>query len=343
VPDLADLGWDDAWQAAFENAGPAAEPGRVAVQHRGAYDVLTASGERRSQVTSRLRRELERTELPVVGDWVALDEAGSITGVLPRRTTISRRAAHTPASGVSREQVIAANVDVVLVVAALGQEVDVRLLERYLALALESGAKPVVVLTKADLDPEPRAVAEAVAAIGGEVPIHIVSAKAEPGIGALRHVLGPGVTGALLGPSGVGKSTIVNALVEDARLATAEVAADGSGRHTTTRRELVLLPQGGLIIDNPGMREVHLWLGEGGLSDAFPDVAELAAQCRFADCRHETEPGCAVRAALESGELPAARWEAYRALERELAELAERLERRERSRARRGTPGAGAG
>ena len=127
------------------------------------------------------------------------------------------------------------------------------------------------------------------------------------------------MTGALLGPSGVGKSTLVNALVDDARLATGEIAADGSGRHTTTRRELVLLPGGGLIIDNPGMREVHLWLGDGDLSDAFDDIAELAAGCRFTDCRHETEPGCAVRAALESGELSRERWESYRALERELA------------------------
>ena len=338
--DLARLGWDAAWQEAFARTELAGEPGRVAVQHRGAYDVLTAGGEARSKITSRLRREADRTELPVVGDWVGLDATGAIAVVLPRRTTISRRAAHEPASGVSREQVIAANVDVVLVVAALGQELDVRLLERYLALALESGARPVVVLTKADLEPDADAVADALEGIGGEVPIRIVSTRTARGLDAIRNVLGPGVTGALLGPSGVGKSTLVNALVDDARLATAEVAADGSGRHTTTRRELVLLPDGGVLIDNPGMREVQLWLGDGGLSDAFDDIAELAARCRFTDCRHESEPGCAVRAALESGELARERWESFRALERELAELAERLERRERSRARR-RPGAG--
>ena len=338
--DLARLGWDAAWQEAFARTELAGEPGRVAVQHRGAYDVLTAGGEARSKITSRLRREADRTELPVVGDWVGLDATGAIAVVLPRRTTISRRAAHEPASGVSREQVIAANVDVVLVVAALGQELDVRLLERYLALALESGARPVVVLTKADLEPDADAVADALEGIGGEVPIRIVSTRTARGLDAIRNVLGPGVTGALLGPSGVGKSTLVNALVDDARLATAEVAADGSGRHTTTRRELVLLPDGGVLIDNPGMREVQLWLGDGGLSDAFDDIAELAAGCRFTDCRHESEPGCAVRAALESGELARERWESFRALERELAELAERLERRERSRARR-RPGAG--
>lgn len=337
---LTRLGWDAAWQAAFAETGVEGEPGRVAVQHRGAYDVLTEAGEAQRRITNRLRRTSERTGLPVVGDWVALDAAGAIAAVLPRRTTISRRAAHEPASGVSREQVIAANVDVVLVVAALGQKLDTRLLERYLALALESGARPVVVLTKADLEPEPDAVAQAVADIGGDVPVRIVSAQTGLGLDTIRDVLGPGVTGALLGPSGVGKSTLVNALAADAQLATGEVSADGSGRHTTTRRELIALPGGGLVIDNPGMREVHLWLGDSGLLDAFDDVAELASECRFADCRHETEPGCAVQAALAAGELAPERWESYRALERELAELADRLERRERSRARR-KPGAG--
>jgi ribosome biogenesis GTPase len=340
---LAELGWDDAWSTAFE---PYAErdlsPGRISVQHRGQYDVLTATGEQRSRITSRLRRESDRVALPVVGDWVALDPSGSIVEVVPRRTTISRRAAHEPASGVSREQVIAANVDVVLVVHALGQEVDRRLLERYLALAVESGARPAVVLTKADLEADPATVAAEVADVGDEVPIHIVSARTEFGLDAVRGMLGAGTTGVLLGPSGVGKSTLVNALIgDDSRLSTGVVGADGAGRHTTTRRELVLLPSGGVIIDNPGMREVHLWIGDGTLADAYDDIAELAASCKFSNCRHETEPGCAILAALEAGELPRERWESYRALEREVAELADRLERRERSRARR-KPSAGA-
>jgi ribosome biogenesis GTPase len=343
MPSLAELGWDDAWDAAFE---PYAEqeltPGRVAVQHRGEYDVVTTDGEQRSRITSRLRRESDRAGFPVVGDWVALDPSGSIVDVVPRRTTISRRAAHEPASGVAQQQVIAANVDVVLVVHALGQELDRRLLERYLALAVESRARPAVVLTKADLESDPAAVAAEVEDVGGEIPIHIVSARTGLGLDAVRGMLGTGMTGVLLGPSGVGKSTLVNALIgDDSRLATGAVAADGAGRHTTTRRELVLLPGGGILIDNPGMREVHLWIGDGSLSDAFDDIAELAASCRFTDCRHETEPGCAVLAALESGELPRERWESYRALEREVAELADRLERRERSRARR-RPSAGA-
>jgi ribosome biogenesis GTPase / thiamine phosphate phosphatase len=342
VTDLETFGWDDAWSAAFEpHAGAGLRPGRVSVQHRGEYDVLTSEGEVRSRITSRLRRESDRTELPVVGDWVALDPAGAIAAVLPRRTTISRRAAHEPASGVSREQVIAANVDVAFVVQALGQALDRLLLERYLALAVESGARPVVVLTKADLEPEPEAVAHE-ADVGGDVPILLVSSRTGLGLDAVHATLAEGTTAVLLGPSGVGKSTLVNALVGDEeRLLTGEVGADGAGRHTTTRRELVVLPGGGMLIDNPGMREVHLWIGEEDLSDAFDDIAELALHCKFSDCRHETEPGCAVRAALESGQLSEERWERYRALEREVAELAERLERRERSRARR-KPDAGA-
>lgn len=344
MTDLATLGWDDAWNTAFEQfRREGVVPGRIAAQHRGAYDVLTGEDELRAKIAPRLRRESSVAELPVVGDWVALDASGVIQGVLPRRTVFSRRAAHDPASGAPREQVIAANVDVVFVVVPLGQELDRRLLERYVTLALESGARPVLVLTKADLEPDADAVASELAGIGVELPVHAVATKAGVGVDAIRSYLAPGITGALLGPSGAGKSTLVNALVGDeSLLATAEVRADGAGRHTTTRRQLVQLPEGGLVIDNPGMREVHLWLAEGGLAEAFEDIVELAAQCRFSDCRHETEPGCAIQAALADGRLARERWESYRALERELAELEERLARRERSRSRRGRPSAGA-
>jgi ribosome biogenesis GTPase len=199
----------------------------------------------------------------------------------------------------------------------------------------------VILLTKGDLEPSADAVASEVEAIGGVVPVHVVSARTGLGLDEILAHLPAGVTGALLGPSGVGKSTLVNALVGEERLATGSVAEDGSGRHTTTRRELVLLPGGGIVVDNPGMRELHLWIADEGLEDAFEDVAELAAGCRFSDCRHEGEPGCAIEEALADGRLDPERWQSYRDLQRELAELEERLERRERSRARRGRPGAG--
>jgi ribosome biogenesis GTPase / thiamine phosphate phosphatase len=331
MPDLATLGWDDRWSVAFE---PYREqglvPGRVAVQHRGAYDVLTADGGVRVRITGRVRHEAAaRGELPVVGDWVALDPgAKTIQAVLARRTSFSRRAAQDAEADGAREQVICANLDVVFVVTPLGEDLSLPVLERYLTLAWQSGARPVILLTKADLEPEPNDVVRSLAEAGGEVPIVALSVRSAFGLETFRTFLGPGVTGALVGPSGAGKSTLVNELVGEELLATGDLRDQGGGRHTTTRRQLVTLPGGGLLVDNPGMREVHLWIGDEGLEDAFPEIAELEGECRFADCRHETEPGCAVLAALADGRISQERWERYNALRHELEQLDEQLARR---------------
>jgi ribosome biogenesis GTPase / thiamine phosphate phosphatase len=348
VPDLATLGWDDGWSAAFEEHRVAGlVPGRVSVPHRGAYDVLTEEGETRARLPGRARRDAESSaELPVVGDWVAIEPAGgsgapAIRAVLPRRTKFSRLAAHDPGSDVTREQVVAANVDVVFIVASLVDDLNARRFERYLTLAWESGARPVILLTKADLEPDPARAVATVAEIAGEVPVHAVSVRSEAGLDAVRGYLEPGVTTALLGPSGVGKSTLVNALAGEDVMTTGPVREDGTGRHTTTRRQLVILPGGALVVDNPGMRELQLWLARDGLEETFEDVIQLELQCKFADCRHEGEPGCAIREALSDGRLDPERWRSYRELQEELAELEQRLARRDRSRDRRRRPDAG--
>ena len=340
--ELRALGWDDDWAATFASLHEedGSVPGRIAAQHRGEYDILTAAGESRVRIAPRLRRDSAPAELPVVGDWVALEADGVVNAVLPRRAAFSRRAPQASATEAAREQVIAANVDVVFVVTPLGQKLDRLQLERYVALALQSGARPVLLLTKADLEPSPDAIVDDLVEIG-ELRVHPVSVRKPGGLDPVRGYLGEGVTGALLGPSGAGKSTLVNTLAgDDELLATGAVRADGAGRHTTTRRQLVLLPGGGVLIDNPGMREVHLWQADEGLEGAFPDIVELASQCRFSDCKHETEPGCAIREALEDGRLPTDRWQRYRALDAELSALSDELAEHERSRSRR-SPGSG--
>jgi len=338
MPDLEAFGWNAAWDATFqEHRAAGLVPARVAVPHRGAYDVWTAEGDLRAQLPGRARRDYGTAELPVVGDWVAVElgsTASVIRAVLPRRSRFSRRTSPDPTMEAGREQVVAANVDVVFVAVSLADPVDAKRLERYLTLAWESGARPVIVLTKADLEDDPEAVAAEVASVGGDVPIHAVSTRSGFGLEVIRSYLTPGVTGALVGPSGVGKSSLVNALLGEELLETGGLREDGTGRHTTTRRELVLLPGGGLLVDNPGMREVHLWLADEGLDEAFTDVVALFEACHFADCRHDTEPGCAVQEAIAAGELAPERWGSYRALRRELEELEERLTRRERSRSR---------
>jgi ribosome biogenesis GTPase len=331
VHDLIALGWDEALAEQFEpHARGGLIPGRVAVQHRGAYDVLTEEGELRCDVPGRLYEEAASpADLPAVGDWVAVaarpdEHAGTVQAVLPRRTKFSRKTAWQA----SEEQVLAANVDVALIVTSLNEDLNLRRLERYLTLAWESGARPLLVLTKADLaDDVPGAVAE-VESVAFGAPVIAVSSVTGQGLDELRSHLGPGVTAALLGSSGVGKSTLVNTLAGEELLVTREIRDDGKGRHTTTRRELVQLPGGALVIDTPGMREVQLWIADEGLEEAFSDVTELFEHCRFSDCAHESEPGCAVKEALANGTLAPERWESYQKLQRELAHLERRLDKR---------------
>jgi ribosome biogenesis GTPase / thiamine phosphate phosphatase len=307
------LGWDDGWEAAFaEHRAAGLEPARVAIQHRGAYDLVTEQDELRASAANRLVRE---EGLPAVGDWVAVDPATNlIEAVLPRRTSISRKEVFQ----VTREQILAANVDVAFLVQALPLDFNVRRLERYLAVAWESGAQPVVVLTKIDLVDDVGPYLDDVDAVTlGACPAVAVSAVTGEGLDDLRSWFRGNRTAVLLGSSGVGKSTIVNALVGEEVLATQEVRADDhAGRHTTTRRELIMLPGGGVVLDTPGIRELQLW--DADLEQTFGDVEEIARRCRFADCNHDKEPGCAVREALADGTLAPERWESYVKLQREL-------------------------
>jgi ribosome biogenesis GTPase / thiamine phosphate phosphatase len=342
---LAELGWDDDWARVFAAVpGSHLQPGRVAIEFNHIYRVFVDGDEIDTSAAGRLKhRAARRSELPAVGDWVAVrivpgEQRGAIVAVLPRRTRFSRRAA----GAVTDEQVVAANVDVVFVVMALDEDFSVRRLDRYLLLARESGASPVILLTKPDLAADAAARATEVGARAGDLPVHVLSPKFNQGLEQVAAHLGPGRTAALLGSSGVGKSTIINRLAGDERQRTREVReADSRGRHTTTHRELVVLPSGGLIIDTPGMRELQLWDAHAGARETFDDIEALAAECHFTDCRHRDEPRCAVKTAVASGVLSAERLESYLKLREEMAKLereqAERsqLEARRRSRSRR--------
>lgn len=322
-PALAALGWDARWAGQMEPyLGRGWEPARVVCEHREAYVAAGASGDLRAELSGRFRHEHPaRAEWPAVGDWVmaaprAEEGAATVHAVLPRRSRFSR----TAAGDRTEEQVVAANVDVVFLVTSLDGDFNLRRIERYLTVAWDSGARPVVVLNKADLCADADARMAEVEAAAPGAPVAVLSAATGRGVDALRALLPPGATGALLGSSGVGKSSLVNALLGRERQAVRAVRADDSrGRHTTTHRELIPLPGGGLIMDTPGMRELQIWSADDdGLETAFADVEALAARCRFDDCTHENEPGCAVRAALEDGTLKPDRFRSYAKLRREI-------------------------
>jgi len=330
------FGWSEALSQQF---APFAEqgliPGRVVVQHRGQYDLITPEGEAKATISGRFAHEAGEGAYPVTGDWVgvSLDSgAATIHAVLPRRTAFIRKAAgpsQTP-------QVVAANVDAAVLVAALTPDFNPRRLERYLAIAWQSGARPLVVLTKADLCPDVDEAVAATQAMAVGVDVIAVSAATGDGMADLASRLLPGETAVLVGSSGAGKSTLVNALAGEARMAVGAIREeDGRGRHTTSHRELVLLPGGALILDTPGMRELGLLDADEGITAAFEDIDALAEQCRFHDCGHTNEPGCAIATALETGVLDPARWRNYQKLQREAAFSDRKEDRAARSAERR--------
>lgn len=331
---LPELGWDETMAAHYaphDRAG--VQPGRVAIEFNHNYRVYVDGGEIDAVAAGRLKHHAaSRADLPAVGDWVAVkkrpdEDRGSIQAVLPRRSKFSRRAA----GNVTDEQVVAANADVVFLVMSLDDDFSVRRLERYVLLARESGAAPVVLLTKPDLAADVPARVADVATVAGDLPVHVLSPKFSQGLEQVRAYLGTGRTGALLGSSGVGKSTIINRLVGQEVQKTGEVReADSKGFHITRHRELVPLPGGGLIIDTPGMRELQLWDAGEGVREAFDDIEALAPACYFSDCRHRGEPRCAVRAAVEAGRIPRERYESYLKLQGELAHLATQQDERAR-------------
>jgi ribosome biogenesis GTPase / thiamine phosphate phosphatase len=294
-------------------------PARIAAERRGAYEVWSATGSGRAQLAGRLRLELGDAGAPGVGDWVVVKDAPRqdcttvIERVLDRRTVFTRGAAGREA----RVQVVAANVDLVFAVCGLDADFNVRRIQRYLARIWASGAEPAVILNKADLCDDLAGQISEVERHCPGVPVHVTSALHAEGIEAVRACIRGGTTVALVGSSGAGKSTLVNALVGEERMRTGEVrASDGRGCHVTTHRQLVLLRGGGLLLDTPGMRELQI-LDRDGIDTVFGDIAALTSRCRFRDCRHDTEPGCAVKEAVRSGALDADRFESYRKLERE--------------------------
>lgn len=315
---IEQYGWNETWQ---EKQGEAGIPGRITLEHKNIYRVITNAGEWLCTLSGKYRHEHVHSEFPAVGDWVMVEQMpgeqkGIIHRVLPRSSQFSRKAA----GDTSDMQLIAVNVDWVFLVMSLNHDFNMRRLERYLVAAWDSGANPAVVLTKKDQCDDCSPYLAEVEAVAFGVPVFAVSSATGEGIGSLQQLLADNKTGALLGSSGVGKSSLINALSGAELMAVQDIREDDSkGRHTTTHRELVLLPGGGLLIDTPGMREFQLGDYDEGVEASFKDVEQFADDCRFRDCQHQHEPGCRVQEALAEGELQRDRYQSYLKLKRELA------------------------
>ena len=329
---LEDLGWGPFFEAHTETMEKQGwRPARVVRTSSNLCTVHTGDGERLAETSGSLKHKtLTQHELPAIGDWVGVQERDGkraiIHHVLPRRSHFSRKEVTR-----TEEQVLAANVDVAFLVSALdgGRNFNVRRMERYLSLAWDSRAEPVIVLNKIDLSEDVEAFTRDLEAVASGSPVIPVSAVTGDGIDALQAYLPYGVTGVFLGSSGVGKSSLINALIGDEEVDVGEIrGADSRGRHTTTHRELLVLPNGGLIIDTPGLREVQLWADEEAVSRSFADIEEIAESCRFSDCGHETEPGCAVKEAIERGDLDESRLSGYLKLQREVRHLIRKKDHR---------------
>lgn len=318
---LRQLGWNDFFSSSFEQYSDLGYcPGRVACVQKDAYLLYTEFGELWATLTGKLRYLASGSaDLPAVGDWVAIallegEQRAIVRGILPRKSQFSRQAA----GEITREQIVAANVDTVFLVVGLDGDFNLRRIERYLIQIWDSGANPVILLNKTDLRADIEQCEAEVAAIAIGVPIYSLSAVNNQGLDPLTPYLEPGKTVALVGSSGVGKSTLTNQLLGYQRQAVRSVrTGDSRGRHTTTYRELICLPSGGLLVDMPGMRELQLWQVSEGFSETFADIETLAAQCRFRNCQHESEPGCAVQQAIAEGTLSLKRWRNYQKLHRE--------------------------